>query len=77
MGGQSDAFMLWSRYFRHKFIPAFVSENRTVRDVLRAMRKLPCDDPRLAGEALVAEVANMTLPGLLPGALRAALPEYL
>lgn len=74
---QNDAFMLWSRYFHHHFVPAFVSENRTVRDVLRAMRKLPCDDPLLAGEALVAEVANMTLPDLLPGALREALPLYL
>lgn len=74
---QNDAFMQWSRYFHHHFVPAFVSENRTVRDVLRAMRKLPCDDPRLACEALVAEAVNMAVPTLLPGVLRADLPNFL
>jgi len=50
--------------------PRLFSENRTVRDVLRGNAKVPC-------EALVAEVVNMTLPNLLPGALRADLPDYL
>lgn len=73
----NDAFMLWSRHFHHAFIPRFLSDSRTVRDVLRVMNKLPCNDPLLASEALVAEVVNMTLPGLLPDALQADLPGYL
>ncbi len=74
---QNDALLLWSRHFHHVFIPVFVSEDRTVRDVLRGMRKLPCDDTMLTIESLVAETVNMTFPGTLPGALRADLPEYL
>jgi len=41
------------------------------------MRKLPSDDPHLTCGALVVEVANMTLPTLLPGALQVDFPEYL
>lgn len=54
----------WTRYFHSVFIPVLASKNHLVRDVLRVMDMLPCEDPELAGAALLAEVTNMTLPSL-------------
>ena len=73
----SGVFERWSGYFHHAFVPLFVADDRAVRDILRVMKKLPCDYPRQALAALISEVDNMALPTLLPAALQGELPVYL
>lgn len=60
----------WGRYFHHVLMPYLLLEDEFVRNVLRAMMAIPCQNPQLARDALVQHMAEMTLPETRPYGLQ-------
>lgn len=56
----------WTRYFYNILIPHLVQDDGFVRNVLRAVMVIPCKSPRLAGDAIVQYIFEMTLPETVP-----------
>lgn len=56
----------WSRYFHHVLLPHLLAEDEFVRNVLRAMMAIPCQNHQLARESLVQYVTEVTLPQTRP-----------
>ena len=63
-GGKEDE--RWSRYFHHVLLPHLLQQDELVRNVLRAVRALPCNDPQGAASAVGQLFAEMTLPETAP-----------
>lgn len=56
----------WSRYFHHVLLPYLLQQDELVRNVLRAVRALPCNDPQGAANAVGHFFAELTLPETAP-----------
>lgn len=56
----------WSRYFYVALMPQLLNDDEIVRNVLRALRAIPSDDPREAAVALGQHFSEMTLPQTEP-----------
>lgn len=56
----------WSSYFHHRLVPQLLQINDVVRNVLRAVRVLPCNDPQAAATALNQCFTELTLPQTAP-----------
>lgn len=56
----------WSRYFHHILVPHLLADDEFVRNALRAMMAIPCNNYQLAREAMVQHVSEMTLPETRP-----------
>lgn len=56
----------WSRYFHHVLLPHLLQNDELVRNVLRAVRALPCNDSPGAASAVGQYFAEMTLPETAP-----------
>lgn len=56
----------WSRFVHHRLFPALVREDELVRNVLRAVRSIPCRSPSNAAEALRMRLTELTLPDTCP-----------
>ena len=56
----------WSRYFHHVLLPHLLQNDELVRNVLRAVRALPCNDSQAAAGTLAQLFSEMTLPETAP-----------
>lgn len=56
----------WDRYFHHVLLPHLLADDDAVRDVLRAVRALPSQEPAQAAAALRHLFTEMTLPETQP-----------
>jgi len=63
-GGKEDE--RWSRYFHHVLLPHLLQHDELVRNVLRAVHALPCNDPQGAANAVGHFFAELTLPETAP-----------
>ena len=63
-GDEEDA--KWGNYFRQVLVPHLVADDDVVRNVLRALRALPCKEPEQAALALRQHFTEMTLPHTRP-----------
>ncbi len=57
---------LWGKFVYHELIPQLLREDELVRNILRAVRGLPCTDPDKAAEAVYQYFLEMTLPAMSP-----------
>ena len=57
---------LWGKFVYHELIPQMLREDELVRNILRAVRGLPCKDPDKAVEAVYQYFLEMTLPTMSP-----------
>jgi hypothetical protein len=72
-GGKEDE--RWSRYFHQVLLPHMLQQDELVRNVLRAVRALPCNDPPGAASAVGHYFAEMTLPETSPAWVPEAISE--
>ncbi len=56
----------WNRYFHHVLLPHLLQQDELVRNVLRAVHALPCNDSRGAASVIGHFFAEMTLPETAP-----------
>ncbi len=56
----------WSRYYHHVLLPHLLQHDELVRNVLRAVRALPCNDSQGAASAVGHFFAELTLPETAP-----------
>jgi hypothetical protein len=56
----------WSSHFHHHLVPQLLQINDVVRNVLRAVRLLPCTDSHAATTALTQCFTELTLPQTAP-----------
>lgn len=56
----------WSSYFHHDLVPQLLRNHDVVRNVLRAVRLLPCNDPQAAATALTQCFTELILPQTAP-----------
>ncbi len=57
---------IWGKFVYHELIPQLVREDELIRNILRAVRGLPCKDPDKAAEAVYQYFLEMTLPAIPP-----------
>jgi hypothetical protein len=56
----------WGKYFHHVLVPHLLTNDEVVRNVLRAVRALPSQQPEQAAIALSQYFAETTLPETRP-----------
>ena len=66
----------WSSYFHHHLVPQLLRNHDVVRNVLRAVRLLPCNDPQAAATALTQCFTELNLPQTAPVWAPEAIRDY-
>ena len=56
-----DGVNAWSNWFYRELIPVLLCTDEFVRNILRCLGALPCDDPSKAADAIKHLLANMVL----------------
>lgn len=56
----------WSSYFHHCLVPQLLRNHDVVRNVLRSVRLLPCNDPQAAATSLSQCFTEVALPQTAP-----------
>lgn len=56
----------WHNFYYHKIIPQVISDNQTLKNILRAVKAIPSPSPSQAIDSLCQHFSDLTLPDAQP-----------